>query len=125
MTTTEPARLVLPYPTPPLSLNHRHNRWQHAALTKQLRHDAWALAKQAKLGGPHPRVEVVLHWRPGRKGTYDEENPAPTLKACCDGLVDAGVVRDDDRKQMAKRIEIHDPERGRKAELWLTVAVLP
>lgn len=40
-----------------------------------------------------------------------------------DGIVDAGVVSDDDRTRMAKRIVIHDPRKP--ARLWLVVTPLP
>lgn len=113
--------LELPWRAPPLSLNHRHNPWEKAALTRELRKAAWARARQAKIGR-HEHVAVTLHWRPGRRGTYDEDNPMPTLKACADGIVDAGVVDDDDRTRMAKDVEIHDPVRGQPGRLWLTVA---
>lgn len=122
MTTPAAFELELPYQSPPLNLNHRHNRYRHAALVKQLRHDAWALARQARIGH-HDRVEVALHWRPGRRGTYDEDNPAETLKACADGIVDAGVVSDDDWTRMVKRVVIHDPRKP--ARLWLVVTPLP
>jgi crossover junction endodeoxyribonuclease RusA len=110
--------LELPYRSPPLNLNHRHTRWAHAAIVKQLRHDTWALAKHARIGH-HQRVDVALHWQPGRRGTYDEDNPTPTLKACADGLVDAGVTTDDDRTRMTKRVVIHDPRKP--GRLWLVV----
>lgn len=122
MTAAPAYELELPYPSPPLNLNHRHNRWAHTRLVKQLRHDAWALARQAGVGR-HDRVEVALHWRPARAGRYDLDNPTPTLKACADGLVDADVVEDDDRTRMEKRVVIHDP--GKPARLWLVVTPLP
>jgi hypothetical protein len=78
--------------------------------------------------GPHWRAARACRRRaalaPGRRGTYDEDNPAPTLKAVCDGLVDARVVADDDRARMGKRVEIHDPVRSKRGALWLTVQVL-
>lgn len=114
--------LELPYRSPPLNLNHRHNRWAHAALIKQLRRDAWALARQARIGR-HSRVDVALHWQPARAGRYDLDNPTPTLKACCDGLVDAGVTTDDDHQRMAKRVVIHDPRKP--GRLWLVITPLP
>ena len=44
-------------------------------------------------GGP---VHVVCEvWKP-RRGRYDPGNLYPTAKACLDGLVDAGMVADDD-----------------------------
>jgi crossover junction endodeoxyribonuclease RusA len=110
--------LELPYRSPPLNLNHRRSRWAHATLTKQLRRDAWALARQARIGH-HDRIDVALHWQPARGGRYDLDNPTPTLKACCDGLVDAGVTDDDDHERMTKRVVIHDP--AKPGRLWLVV----
>ena len=115
--------LVLPYTAPPLNANHRRGHYAHAAIVRQLRQDAWVLAKKARIGGPHPRVVVVLHWRPGRRGRYDSENPYPTLKACADGLTDAHIVDDDTAEQMDKQVRIHPPERGKPGALWLTVQV--
>jgi crossover junction endodeoxyribonuclease RusA len=115
--------LTLPYASPPLSLNHRHSRWAEAKLVKQLRRDAWVMARHARIG-PYERVAVTLHWQPARRGTYDQENPTPTLKACADGLVDAGVLGggDDTYDRMTKTVQIHPPRRP--GRLWLTVVEL-
>ena len=41
-------------------------------------------------------VRIIAHiWKP-RRGRYDPNNLWPTIKACVDGLVDAGLIADDD-----------------------------
>lgn len=108
---------------PPLSLNYRMTTHQEARIIAQLRADACNLARAAKIGH-HGRVRVELHWAPStRTVIVDEDNPVPTLKALCDGLVDAGVVEDDDRWRMTKTIVIHD--RDGRGRMWLTVEPLP
>lgn len=116
--------LDLPWTSPPLSLNHRRHWRAHARKAAELRETAHVLAKKHRLhiGGPYPHVEVTLHYVPRDRRTRDSENPIPTLKACCDGLVDAGVVEDDDPTHMTKHMPvIHDPS-GLNARLWLAVA---
>jgi crossover junction endodeoxyribonuclease RusA len=109
---------------PPLSLNYRFTKPQESRIIGEVRRTAELLARQA--GVPRcDRIRFELHWRPGmRVSTVDSENPVPTLKACCDGLVDAGVVPDDDRWRMDKRMPvIHDPtpEPG----MWMVITALP
>ena len=112
--------LELPWTAPPLSLNHRQGWRAHAKKVAEVRQAALILAKQAHLG-PYEQVRVTLHYRPRDKRVRDIENPVPTLKALCDGLVDAGVVVDDDPAHMVKEMPvIHDPT-GLKPRLWLVV----
>lgn len=117
--------LELPgYRRPPLSLNDRLNKWDEARVIADVRADACRLAQAAKIGR-HARVRVELHWQPSaRTGWVDDENPTPTLKALCDGLVDAHVVPDDDRWRMSKLMPvIHD--KGGDGRMWLVIEVLP
>ena len=79
--------LSLPYVAPPLSLNDRRCRQQHAAVVKEARHAAWAVCRAAKLGS-HQLVMVTLHYRPGvvygRKAARrrrDEDNLVASSKA--------------------------------------------
>jgi crossover junction endodeoxyribonuclease RusA len=115
--------LVLPWTSPPLSLNHRRH-WRAAAkLTRSIRDTTHVLARQAGIG-QHERVQVALHYRPRDRRVRDSENPIPTLKACCDGLVDAGVVVDDDPARMVKDMPVIHPAAS-PARLWLVVTPLP
>jgi crossover junction endodeoxyribonuclease RusA len=87
----------------PLSLNYRLHRMAEAKITKEIRSTMHALARHIPDLG---RCEVRLVWFVNTKTRRDDENPVATLKALCDGLVDAEVVEDDTRKFMLK----HMPE---------------
>lgn len=79
--------------------NARHNRWQKAAIVKQLRGDAKQIAQSQRLPrltGP-VTVLAVQHPAPGKR-TRDAENIAPLVKALIDGLRDAGVLVNDSAK---------------------------
>ena len=114
--------LPLPWSSPPLSLNHRRSRWATAKLTRTVRDVTHVLARRAWIGR-HERVQVALHYRPRDRRVRDVENPVSTLKACCDGLVDAGVVADDDPAHMIKDMPVIHPPAS-PARLWLVVTPL-
>lgn len=121
--------LDLPYTAPPLSLNAKHRWYAHAAKVREVRHAACVLAKASPLGrgGPLGKIRVTLHYIPRDRRVRDVENPTPTLKACADGLVDAGVVIDDRPEFMEKLMPvIHEAASvsGLKPRLWLVVEVL-
>lgn len=104
--------LELPHERPPLNLNQRLHWAAKHKLTQSLRSTAYILAKGA--GIPlMGRVKVTLVWDVPDNRRRDEDNPVPTLKALCDGLVDAGVVVDDTFEMMRKSIEIvHTPRKS-------------
>lgn len=88
-----------PWTKPPLSLNYRMHRMQAANLTKEIRGLMHAKARHL------PEMErciVELEWVVNTRTKRDSENPTPTLKALCDGLVDAEVVPDDTPEFMVK-----------------------
>lgn len=94
---------------PPLSMNYRLHRMQEAKLTATVR----AAAAEAFRGfGPLSRVEVTMTWWVKDKRRRDDENPVATLKALCDGLVDAGVVPDDTHEYMVKHMPVIRYEQG-------------
>lgn len=87
---------------PWLNSNLRMHRQQEAKLTAAWRTEAalrlaergWDLTPY---DGP---VRVTAHvWKP-RAGRYDPGNLYPTAKACLDGIVDAGLLADDDWKHV-------------------------
>lgn len=116
--------LDLPWTTPPLSLNHSYGHWRtKAKKIRAVREAGCLLAKQAGIG-PCSRVRVTLHYRPRDRRTRDEENSIPTLKALCDGLVDAGIVPDDAPQYMTKAMPVlHEAASvsKEKSRLWLVV----
>ncbi|MPZ66192.1 MAG: hypothetical protein GEU83_11985 [Pseudonocardiaceae bacterium] len=111
--------ITLEWTSPPLSLNDRHDRWTHAKIVDSIRLAAGWLAKAARLGR-YTHVTVTLHYRPRDGRRRDADNLVATLKPLCDGLVDAGLVTDDDPVRMSKRMpEIHPP--SPKPLMWLEI----
>jgi len=79
-----------------LTSNERRHRMNVAAITKTLRHAAGMTARAVGLvpmTGP-VRILVTVAWPDRRR--RDVPNIYPTVKACVDGIVDAGVLTDDD-----------------------------
>lgn len=71
---------------------------QTAKLTKQWR-EAAAKASEG-VSELTPPVHIYAHvWKP-RGGRYDPGNLYPTAKACIDGIVDAGLLTDDDHTRV-------------------------
>lgn len=91
--------LMLPYTSPPLTENQRLHWRKKALIVKQTRQVAYFLAHGIPALG---RCEVHLTWYVTTKHRRDEDNIVPTLKALCDGLVDAGLVGDDTKEFMVK-----------------------
>lgn len=95
-------------------MNQRLHHAPKAKLTAEVR--TWA-ADAARSAGIPPlgRCRVELLWQVTDRRRRDAENPVATLKAVCDGLVDAGLVVDDVPAYMEKampRIEYADPKQG-------------
>jgi hypothetical protein len=113
-------RINLPWPRPLLNHNHRINRWARATITATIREDVWKLAKAAKIP-PCDRITVQLHYAPGRRGKQDPMNWTATSKPAIDGLVDAGIVVDDDTEHVHEDTpKIHfPPEPGPRC--WLVI----
>ena len=103
--------LRLPWTTPPLSANDRRHWRAQAARVKEVRDYVRAAAWNSEFTGrpaPHlaERVAVTLTYYPRDRRRRDADNLVPTLKACCDGLVDAQVVDDDTPDLMTKHMPI-------------------
>lgn len=115
-----------PWSSPPLSLNQRLHRMQAATITKQLRANAAEAAIAARVL-PMERCRVELIWHVTTRTRRDDENPVPTLKALCDGLVDAEVVRDDTAEYMEKLMPSirYRPKKDGPACMVLRVTELP
>lgn len=92
MTTyTITVRKVGPY----MNANDRPNRWAKAAQTKVWRAAAHAAASHsgATMLTGLVRITATVHIADKRR--REVSNLFPTLKACVDGFVDAGVLADD------------------------------
>jgi Holliday junction resolvase RusA-like endonuclease len=87
------------YTSPPLTANQRMHWRKKASITKDVRRaTSLAAARYPALG----KCRVTLTWLVVTNHRRDADNVVPTLKAMCDGLVDAGVVTDDTPDQMDK-----------------------
>ncbi|MBO2464478.1 hypothetical protein [Actinomadura violacea] len=90
----------LPWGLPLLSANGRDHYRVRAEYTKTLRSAAATAAATAHLPAM-PAAHVIGEYRPGhRTRRRDPANWAPSFKAAADGLVDAGVLHDDDASRM-------------------------
>ena len=115
-------RLDLPWPRPPLNHNQRLHRMVEARIVAEVRRDIGWIAKAAKIPRAQ-RLTVQLHYAPGRRGRQDGMNWTRTTKPAIDGIVDTGIVQDDDSEHVTElQPEIHyPPEPGPKC--WLTLEV--
>jgi len=86
---------------PPISLNDRLHHMAKAKKTAAMRLEAFEAAHRIPALG---KCDVTLTWFVTTKARRDDENPVPSLKAWCDGLVDAGVVEDDTATFMVKNM---------------------
>lgn len=103
----------------PLTLNQRHHHKAKARLVAEIRRAAGWATKALKLGH-HDHVSVQLHYRPGDARRRDPENLVATQKPAIDGLVDAGLIDDDDPLHLTWWAPAIHPEPG-KRRLWLAI----
>lgn len=110
-----------PWTAPPLTANQRFHWRKKAALTKDIRQWARLLFRTTTLQAP---ITVQLDWHVNDKRRRDEDNIVPTLKAICDGLVDAGLVPDDTPADMRKEMPriVFAPDSPKRLVLTLTGA---
>ena len=125
------AVLDLGYTEPPLTLNHRHNRFERARRIAEIKTRTHWLAKAAKLPKGLTYVEVTLHYTPPDNRTRDDDNLVDTLKPVCDALKAGtrrhpgyGMVSDDDPQNMRKHMPlIDDPDPTAKAgRMWVELS---
>jgi hypothetical protein len=111
--------LEFDYRRPPLTANQRLHWRERADRTAGVRTSARYLARRIPFLG---RCEVALVWVVTDRRRRDADNIVPTLKAMCDGLVDAGVVSDDTPDLMVKRMP--EIRMGTRAHMVLIVTPL-
>lgn len=124
--TTDPGRvyvLTSPWDRPPLTANQRFHWRKKAKLTAEVRDWAHTAAVEARIP-TLGRCRVEMVWQVTTRHRRDAENPVPTLKAVCDGLVDAQLVVDDVPALMEKampRVEYADPKQGAVASIVVII----
>lgn len=107
--------------TAPLSLNHRQHHMVRARLVREVRDAVCLLARSQRIPSCR-KVRVTLIYQPRDARRRDSLNLVPTLKACEDGLVDAGVVPDDTPFFLESCMPLIDaPVKGQPGRLELLV----
>lgn len=122
-------RLWLP-PRRELTANGRYHWAERARRARQIR---WTAALEARLAGLRPMpgpVAVTVTVVYPRRGRHDPENFAPSWKPAIDGLVDAGVLPDDDSTHVTQLACRADPRTvreacGRPSGHLLTITLAP
>ena len=114
-------RFPLPWAAPPLTKN-AVRRMHHHREAKERKAIKEAVALLARDADPYDKAIVILHWRMADKRRRDGDGAAPTLAACIDGLVAAGVLPDDSWQYVRHSgVTCHPPEPGSPGALWLAI----
>lgn len=103
--------IALPAGADLINSNQRHHHYAKAKLTAEIRAAAhkqvtehqgiMAALKAAKPGPLFQRAHVLGILRPATARRADPANWYPSFKAALDGLVDAGLLEDDDHEHVA------------------------
>jgi hypothetical protein len=103
-----------------LNANQRRHWANKAAAVRQLRSDAFYLTKHHKV--PHlERAHIEAVYEPPDKRRRDPSNWQDAVKACVDGVVDAGVLDDDDSTHLiGPDMRLGDPHTGGRLVLIIT-----
>lgn len=113
--------IPLTFTKPPLNMNQRMHWAQKAKITKAIRHEAFVRCRAARIRKAN-HITVQLHYQPKDNRRRDADNLVPTLKALCDGIVDAGIVLDDTPNYMTKIMPTIQPAiKGQPAKMWLEI----
>lgn len=116
--------IVMPTGLKLLNSNDRLHIRVKALRTAALREAAFEAAGHANL--PHlGRAHIYCHLRAGDRRRRDPGNWYPSAKACVDGLVDAGVLDDDDHTRVIGPDMRLAPEMVRGGQLVITLIELP
>ncbi len=114
--------IMLP-PLPPISSNQRHHHHARAKLVREWREAAGWSARAAGIP-PLERAQIVLWAKPPDRRRRDPHNFTPTLKACVDGIVDAGVLADDDSTRLPISYVRLIPGAGGAWKWWLKIEAI-
>jgi hypothetical protein len=86
------------------------NRWVRAEFVREWRQAFALLARQSKVP-PLAWCDIAAHPSQARGRLQDTAACLPAVKAAVDGIVDAGIVPDDDGKHV-RTITFHPARRG-------------
>lgn len=115
--------LVLDIPRPAMTANDQR-RWHWTKVRKakaQMQTLVWVAAKQARIAPYTVPVAVRVCWYTPNAIRRDTDALGPFLKAAQDGLVQAGVVVDDDSRHIRSATTVIDMDRERpRIEITIT-----
>lgn len=107
-----------------LNANMRPNRYKKSAMTAVIRERFRIAGRQGTpLVGLVHCTALLSFPDPGRR--RDANNWAPTTKAGVDGLVDAGLLVDDDHRHLIGPDHRIDPEPCAKGHVRITIILEP
>jgi hypothetical protein len=114
-------RLELPAKTKLINANQNLHFRRKAEMVKVIRNAAWTMARHSNIPAlQRAHIYFVIHPDTSIK-RRDPGNWAPSAKAAVDGLVDAGILPDDNKDHLLgpdPRIGI--PVKGSQLVLWIT-----
>jgi hypothetical protein len=106
---------------PTTNAERRNTRWDRADSTATWRTDFFWRAKQHHIP-PLDRIRVVaIPHHANRRSPQDTGACAPAVKAAIDGLVDAGVIPDDNGRHVSEivyRAPVIDGWDGLELHIW-------
>ncbi len=114
-------RIALPPKTKLINANQNIHFRRKAEMVKVIRNAAWTMARHSKIPAlQRAHVYFVIHPDDIVK-RRDPGNWAPSAKAAVDGLVDAGVLPDDNSERLlGPDPRIGAPVKGSQLVLWIT-----
>lgn len=101
----ETVLIVLPLPdrilSPNVTVGSRGSRMEKYRVSKEYRAAAKLAAEELRVeSGPWERATVAVRWFHTQKRRRDDVNYLASLKPAYDGLVDAGLLVDDDHEHL-------------------------
>ncbi len=114
--------VVIPAPIRLLTVNaeRRIHYARRSEIVRQWRWAAKLYTRQAKVQ-PYEWCEITMHVKQARGVLADPGAHYPVLKACVDGIVDAGILPSDDGRYVRSIVQ-QPPMRGNRDEIRITLA---
>ncbi len=116
--------IVLTIPIPKLVSSNARIHWREVAKRVQWLRSVALCAAMAEHGSKPPlgRCHLTVHIAAPTARRRDAANLHPTVKACLDGIVQAGVIVDDSDAHLVGPDLRPDPERSERGAYRLTFA---